>query len=278
MSVISERMIGAMPVSIATAIAMQKLAGMKENEDGSWVHTNNRPSRAYNQLWINLRTLVRNLVGSIPTADRGRIDEREASDAILSELAVIVDGLELWDMKLQLEVYYPGYRGLEFDFPGAELREPSTEIQRAQQRIETKILDQVLSSSKDITQYRRRINNALFTKAVILTHHPVDLLAQRYFDTLHLLESHTGTIKGKSDWWTKFVGSKDFSMIPFNDLTLPIMGDGQDFKPASIRARTQIHELAKERRWSAITNEARIRSDLRSIKIAAVSDELAKYL
>lgn len=35
MSVISERAIGAMPVSIATAIALQKLAGMKRARTGA---------------------------------------------------------------------------------------------------------------------------------------------------------------------------------------------------------------------------------------------------
>ena len=112
----------------------------------------------------------------------------------------------------------------------------------------------------------------------MLTHVAYDLLSYNKFNTLHLLESHTGKCKDISLWWTKLSNSKDLMRIPFNILTLQIFGDSQIFLPFPIETRKQILQLAEDKKWTNVTTKERIRLSLDTLKDVFAAVVLKKIL
>jgi len=61
--------------------------------------------------------------------------------------------------------------------------------------------------------------------SLIITHLPLDLLSAGSFRKLVLLESHTGALKTKSEWITKLSKNENYRNIPFNILSVQVLGD-----------------------------------------------------
>ena len=89
----------------------------------------------------------------------------------------------------------------------------------------------------------------------------IDLLSNYSFPSCKLLESHTGKIKPKTYWNSKLSG-KDSGLMPFNAMTLQIFGDGENFAAYPRKLKLELIELAKKNKWSPITTNAKVESDL----------------
>ena len=100
----------------------------------------------------------------------------------------------------------------------------------------------------------------------MLTHYPYDLLAHRKFNHLVLLESHTGNIKGKEYWYTKYYHGKDLPEMPFRLDLLTLLGDNIQFRNKVRDYRTEIIRCAKDYHWTTITTTGRIHQSFESIK------------
>ena len=111
-----------------------------------------------------------------------------------------------------------------------------------------------------------------------MTHYAYDLLSNKDFKTLDLLESHTGVLKSKALWYTKFSDHKDSVRIPFNELFLQVFGDSTIFHPHDRKLRLEILAIADKYNWSFATTKDRIHLGLSMISnpfYKAILNEMA---
>ena len=101
-------------------------------------------------------------------------------------------------------------------------------------------------------------------KSLILTHIPYDLLNYTHFNQLDLIESHTGKLKPRNLWYSKYYkfGNEDLNTLPFLRKLLLIFGDSVMIQPMDIRFRRLILDISRNRRWTPLTTESKVMQDL----------------
>lgn len=250
--VLSRRAVGEkLPLSIGTAIALEAL------EDNV----------KYGSLWINLRTLFRNVYDSVETDMRKYLSPTAVVDTIIEELGYIN---EYSKGKIDhIQVYHREYADLLQRFPKAIIRVPNTPLQKSYDLFMHNVIDEVLRRDTDRTIDFNR-GSQLAGKPVvslIITHYPLDLLSRTQFTKLRLLESYTGLIKSKSQWNTKLTDGKLLKEIPFNEFTIQLFGDGPvQFMRYPKKTRDAIIELASEYKWSSMTTMEKVKQNLNWMK------------
>jgi len=280
MKVITERVVGYFPLSIATSLALESLVGIGLDENGQVKNTPNQ-TKPYEALWINIRTLIRNIVGSVEGKEPGNISPSDIAMTVLEELGFIKQILKEHGPHIKVRAYYCGYRFIEKSFPHAELRIPNTEKQKALDLCYRKaweytknILDQAEVESFIFQGF---MDKRFYEKTLIITHIPVDLLSYQNFKELSLLESHTGAIKGRNLWHTKFHNGKELIEIPFISSMLQIFGDNETFRPIKSSLRKLVLATAIKYKWSFLTTRDKARFNIESIPDLQSRKELLEY-
>jgi len=102
--------------------------------------------------------------------------------------------------------------------------------------------------------------------SLITTHYTFDLLNVLNNKRLFLLESHTGRLKDKSMFNTKYhnLGKLDKTVFPFNEILLYILGDNTLIKPFKFKVRSELHKLAMDKKWTSFTSEAKIKTNIKT--------------
>ena len=220
--------------------------------------------------WVNIRTLLRNTYGAI--SDNVGISDIALIEAMDEEM----EGLEAAIVALSKEqtsvvFYHTSHATIDKQFPKAQLKKLKTPGQLQYRVIERSVCKKLLSQNTNIRQFDVAVRGDRST-AMILSHYPIDLLSHTYFDRLSLIESHTGAIKKKDKWNTKLTGGKQLTHMPFNSMTLQVYGDGAtNFNTMPHRIKVTLNELAKEKRWHALTTKDKMLYDINTLtdKIAA---------
>lgn len=259
--IIANRAVGEYPLSIGTSLAMETL----------------KPDSKYGSLWINIRTLFRNIWDALDSEDRKLLMENlkgnqagfskqvafAIADTLEEELHRI---LQVNQGKLdKVVLYHREYGDLLARFPKAFLVTPNTVIQKTRNNLMNNAIDEVLRRpiGEKIDFDRGSQLKGEPVKALILTHYPVDLLSRTAFMQLRLIESYTGAIKTKSQWNTKLTDGKLMPRIPFNDFTIQIFGDGNVlFRSYPKAVRTAILELAEKYKWTTMTTKEKIKQNI----------------
>lgn len=279
--ILAKRATGELPLSIGTSLAIEALKEPAVFEK-------------YDTLWINIRTLWRNIYDSIERDDRERMIKppspsqmdahyrvicKAMADTMKEELSQIRSFL---DGKLKgVRIYYLGYKDLPKRFPLALLREPTTPLQQQYADLMERTLDYVLLEDGDslIEQDKGSELRGEPAKSLIITHCPVDLLSRTKFQQLRLLESHTGAIKSKSQWATKLTDGKDMKIVPFNAFTIQVFGDGAvHFNRMAISVRRGLLEVANAQRWTPVTTMEKIKYNLKGMKDQFLAKNLQRLL
>lgn len=254
---------GQVPVSMGTALAIEAALGVYPDRPESPA-----PILRVKEVWINVRTLIRNLFNALPAELRESVHAPAIHAALLEELGIIESAIIKGSQGLARTIFYlPDYSSLSRKFPKAQLRQPKSDRQVAYQIIENQVCRALHQDppGHDYREFRFAITGS-HPESFIITHLPVDLLARSSFRRLELLESHSGGIKAFPQWYTKLTGGKELSNIPFNAFTLQLFGDnGNQFAPYNPAIRKQVLELAQEDRWTSITTEEKMRLSLRKI-------------
>ncbi|EBW9734493.1 hypothetical protein DQR70_05815 [Salmonella enterica subsp. enterica serovar Oslo] len=260
-----------LPISVGTSLAIEAL----------------RENKRYDSIWINIRTLYRNILHSIEDKDERELftnpsNRKEAAAAIArvisQETGIIKNFLNGRIDAVRL--YCLGYTDLHRKFPNAKLKVPTTDIQKNYWGLMDAVIDEVLAEDYDqvIDWDKGSELEGEHTRSVIITNHAVDLLSRTKFKELRLLESHTGVIKSKSQWYTKLSDGKMLSNIPFNRFTIQVFGDGPfQFERWGHKFRNEIIGLASEMRWTPVTTLERIKFSLNRMR-DKYSGELLKKL
>lgn len=248
------------PISIATSQAIESCLGVLPEHE-----TPDAPIRKVDSLWINLRTLVRNFFGAMTKEHREAVMPQQAAELILNEMQIIESAIiHGANGRTEVTYYLCSLIGLNRRYPYALLRAPSTENQKMAYALEEATLQELLQLNPphDLRLFELDFDDNQ-RNALIITHHPVDLLNRYRFKTLTLLESHTGALKPPNLWYTKLQNGKELANIPFDRMTLQLFGDGVMFASVDTKARKLLMELAAKNKWSPMTTKDYIVSTVR---------------
>lgn len=259
--VLADREVGTqVPISIATALALESAFGISPDRPE---HHAKPPILTVNALWLNVRTLIRNILSAIPSADQNKVFPDPLVDALTAEIQVIQAAVERYTHGgCKVVIYCQSYNSIERKYPHCFHRALKTDKQQFLRGLEDSViksLEVVLQEPMMRSDLKLAGNN---DDALIVTHMPIDLLSRYNFTKLRLLESHTGKIKAYTSWNSKLSGGKDLTRMPFNHVTLQFFGDGVHFSTFPAKEKKQIIELADARRWNPTTTLDKMKADI----------------
>lgn len=265
-----DRTTSGFPISIGTALAMESLFVPREDPyDPSrvipeWIEVKN-----YKEIYISLSTLIRNMVGAMPRELLPMVKADHLVDVLEFEIEIINSLFENEGHNLCKPVYY--YCTYEKLFTkkhhqAVRFRLDQTESQH--------FMTNLLKEAMRLFFFKHKQEGYIYTDSelkpktsnasMILTHVPYDLLNYTNFQKLDLLESHTGKLKPRNMWYTKYysVGKEELNTLPFLRKLLLIFGDSVLIQPMDIRFRRMILETSRNRRWTPLTSEEKVKFDL----------------
>lgn len=270
----SERTTGYFPLSVASSLAVEGAIGIHpDNPVGP------KTLRDFSGHWVNVKTLFRNYYEAIGKENIPEVKITDLIDSFRHEIEAYREISEEQSQHAFKTVFYcPDYAGLEKRFPHAILRTDSTPNQVLFSKSLTTVLGQIIKNEKELIRlYPLKITDPQPTNTLLLTHFAFDLTTS-VFDKLSLLESHTGAIKDKSRWYTKFYNGRDLPFMVFNESFLSVFGDSQLFRPIGSAYRRALVELAKKYHWSFATSKDKVHYGLSTLKDKFLAEQLRMYL
>lgn len=273
---------GQLPVAIGTSFAIESSLGIldKDNFD-----TNKNPSvisvnrneviKAKNkppisnvrEIWFNIRTIFRNIHNALDGKIKDTLTPQLALDVVMNEMSMIVNIYQQYvGNSVKIHFYVCSYQGMGSLFPSALIKDIKTDKQKHYNDLEQHVAFYAINKMSNIKKFDVKIKG-MYPSTMIITHLPVDLLWKNSFESLLLLESHTGTIRKHPEWNKKLTNGKDMPFMPFNYFTIQVFGDnGHFFKPFVQGIKNQVVELATKRNWTAVTTKDKIIADIKTLR------------
>lgn len=294
--IIDGRVKGQLPLSIATSLAIESILGIMDGREPdpnnplrryaslavnafnkakqflgihveeTPVNKDTAPIANFDELWINFRTLFRNVVGAINANDLKSITAKELAYAVMEERAIIKGVLEDHGFNTDVYLYICTYHNVSNIFREGILKQGMTPIQQAYAELENSAAQAVFDELGKDTDMLLLFDTTIVAhskKCMLLSHFPIDLLNMMNVNSndLCLVESHTGAIKRRNKWNTKLKeGNMDISRIPFDKMTIQMFGDkGNLFLAYPKEYRAKLVELSIKYQWTPLTTESRIK-------------------
>ncbi len=263
-----ERVVSAFPISIGTSLALESIfIGRQDPYDPARLAPVKININDYNNIIINVDTLIRNILSSITSEILISLNPDDIFEVLLQEMEMILDIFNVEGNDIVKPMFYiRNYNKVkkEFNHNVVKFREPRTNKQLKIASLHSSTLahfsdpehsDLVLPKSKHIV-------GSKLGKTIILTHHAVDLLERPMFENLDLLESNTGDLKKRDRWYTKYYAGKSLTNLPFQRKLLTIFGDNDFISPLAMEIRQQIIDIANNHKWSSVTTELKVNNDV----------------
>lgn len=260
---LATRAVSGFPVSIGTSLALETLFSPRQQPYDPERQVPERVDAGqYQECWINLTTLFRNLIGSVQKEVFLTVTEAELVDTLLMEMEVI-------DSLFQNEgggtcrprYYWCSYKNLKSHVPKQiKFREDKTHAQIAYAQKMERVLKLISKQTEAAQEFDSEIKTQQKGAALMISHVPYDLLNHRHFSKLSLLESHSGKLKNKNQWFSKYypVGDADLSHMPFLRRLLMVFGDRVLIQPSDFKLRKLLVEIAQKRQWTPMTSDAMV--------------------
>lgn len=262
---IEEREKGQIPISIGTSLALEGAAGIHPDRPQQPPPFDTPPT----QMWVNTRTLFRNMHGALSADARKEVMAPSLHIALIAELQAFEAAvIRLSEGRTNVVFYGCDYAALPRRYPKALLKQANTPNQRAYMALEQQTLKLLMKEhgAAEVRHFDLEFQGS-YKDAWILSHLPVDLLNKNHFTSLKLLESHTGTVKAPALWYTKLTNGKDMPNMPFGPFSLQIFGDGgHQFQPMDRVIREAVLALAEKYQWNATTTKDRLIFSIKSIQ------------
>lgn len=267
---INSRSLSSFGVSVGTGLSLESIfTPTTERIDPDRKIPNKINPSDYKVHVYNVYTLGRNIISSIVTPDKIKASSSTALITVLQEeidmITSMYDDLENVDVKF----YMPDYKkDMQYFYAGKD------------ENRTTAYIDFVAAMSNIYTNLK--LDSSLVWKAkggnektLILTNIAIDLVSLiKSIPNLALLESHTGKIKTKYSFNTKYkkIGKTEMTQMPFMRGLLYILGDNSLLKPESIKVRRSLLKVAIDKNWTPRTTRDKVREDIKS------SPDLFQYL
>lgn len=257
---VAQRELGNLPLSIGTSMAIELFTDRKDPDNPNKFLKKHPPPE---QVWINIRTLFRNLYNAIDPDLRRKVLADHFVPTLLNELEQIKSLVNEQTLgRTEVVFYHCSYKDLNSRFPKAVHKQLSTDLQKIYFATEENACKDLLKEYGElygIRSYISKIRGDL-RKVWLLTHIPVDLLSTESFAKVTLLESHTGKLKEKLDWNSKLTGGDKTSHLPFNTFTMQVFGDGGLlFSPMPLKIKREVLEISQKYNWTPATTMEKIR-------------------
>lgn len=257
---IIEREVGQFPVSMGTSLAIEGFLGIHPNQSKLPVDV-----RTIKEVWINLRTLARNLWNSIKTERLNVINPAEAVTVLMQEVQTIPTVFLQAGVKVKVQYYIASMDQIRWTFPKATFKQAKTPKQMAyevyERYVAIELYKQMIDEGIPVMEIKKLPPKTDGTVAM-LTHYPSELLWKDQFSRLLLWESNTGKLKPWNMWYTKLNGVKEDTPLPFDKFTLQVFGDGVLIEPQPRGIKAQLKTLAEAKRWSPITKPDKMHYDI----------------
>lgn len=259
---------GQLPLSIATSLAIESALGIMESDDPKYKKPSTPPILEYDVLWINLRTLFRNLFTSMERVEADKVHRSRFAEALHVECLSIQATIQQATKGACGVIFYAAtHRSIASFYRNGQAKEDTTPLQKAYTSTEKEVienLDRIHQATKDfhfvhvdVSLHNEYPNQ--HKRMLLMTHTPIDLVENKGFQEVTLLESHTGAIKKPSLWYTKLKGGDEMQRIPFDKATLQFFGDkGNMFVPYPKKYREVVLRCAEQNRWSQTTTRGRM--------------------
>jgi len=245
---LSKRVTSGFPLSVPTGLALETLFTPVE---AVYDEAREVPERAnlteYDNYMFNVSTLLRNLISSIPGEDVLVIPKKDILDTLLDEINYLTELFQSENLIINFYTNNYAFVKSTYEKEGI-LRKATTDKQMALDNIVKYCLD-FISKQDDVTQFSNAVSYNRGDQGLIFTHVPWDLLSYGKFVKLELLESHTGLIKSRKLWNTKYypIPNHDMSFLPFMEKLLTTFGDNVMFRPAPIKERIELWTSMKKK-------------------------------
>jgi hypothetical protein len=165
--------------------------------------------------------------------------------------------VEHGDGRFDVAFYKCSYSDVSYTYNKAILKSPQTPGQKMAWIFEEAVLKVIDTDYQGHIPYLTLTRKfpEVNSRALMISHYPVDLLQRYRFEALTLLESHTGAVKPPNLWNTKLKDGRELERIPFDRMTLQLFGDGITFTPMNLKVRQKMVELAEKNKWTPMTTK-----------------------
>ena len=255
-SQLSNRTMSGFPVSIGTGMALETLfTPIQAVYDESREFESIPDLSIYTKFVFNASTLLRNIINST-SADPATLDRKEVYTALLNEIEFLSQFFEI--NQLDADIYVNTHKYVKTIYESKNvLRKATTTKQVVVDSLMSYCLDR-LKKEDDITEFTKDIRYGKEDSVLLFSHIPFDLLSYPNFRKLDLLESHTGKVKTRKEWNTKYfpVPGKDMSILPLMEYLLcEVFGDHVMFKPSSLQKRIDTYNALQKKGITPVTSE-----------------------
>jgi hypothetical protein len=267
MNPLFNRDISAFPLSIGTSLAFESVfTGRLPAFDPERTIPNKVILSSYDSCYINIATLYRNIAGAVDKEVKLQSNENHYAEVVEQEMDIIQSLFKVEGGGTTTPIFYT----MTYDKAVSkakskivDLRQDRTDLQKHERAILVKTIEK-LKQIPSIEKYKDYLKTSISTKALIMTHVPFDLLSHQKMGKLDLLESHTGKLKPRYEWGSKFypLGDRDMSHLPFIEKLLLIFGDKVLIQPALTKIRQQVYDVSIKRGWTSMTTKAKVVMDL----------------
>ena len=269
--ILAGRTLSAFALSVGTSLALESIfTGDRAPIDPDRVIPQKVNILDYQEFWINLSTLFRNIHSSITREESLGVSPREWLIVLEDEVEQIKILIAHQSNSRVKPIFYASqYQNFESKYPHARIRKLNTDNQRAYFETQQLILTQFAKHHAK-EPWLKLFNDKLRTdnkpKALILTHIPYDLLSVKQFTGLDLIESHTGLLRQPATWYTKYFDGKNLPPMPFVEGLLQIFGDKEHFSVKDLKMKRELIQLAQDCRWTPATTRDKLLFDIDKLK------------
>lgn len=269
--VLASRVVSAFPLSVATSLALESIfEAPGPSIDPERVIPQKVNIFDYNEFWLNLSTLTRNILGSLPREDSSRVFPGELADVLDGEVEMIQFITSQQSYNKTTPIFYvSNYQDMQTSYPHSVLRMDRTDNQKQYRSLHNKTIELFLKKNEGsdaIKIFKRNLTPSNRPTALIMTHMAYDLVSYKAFSKLDLIESHTGILKSKALWYTKYQDGKNLPVMPFEVGLMQVFGDKETFAIKDIKLKKAMIELAQQNQWTAVTSREKIFFDLDKLK------------
>lgn len=231
------------PVSIGTGLALETIFDpVIEVYDKDRVVPEKVDLSNYDTIAINVFTLLRNIINSMPKDAYLIVPRKDLPQALLDEVEYLFNLFSSFNYSCIF--YINTYREVLKKYPQEYFRQATTSKQLILDDINKECLESLLLVD-EIETFSSYLEFKNTTKVLVLTHTPWDLLSYKKYREFDLLESHTGVVKTPINFNSKYykIPGKDMSFLPFNETLLAgVFGDNIMFHPKELKYRTLVYD------------------------------------